>query len=433
MIKYYWKQAWELLKQHKLFSVLYITGAGLAIAMTMVVFVAHYIRVAPVYPETNRAETWVLKSVTVQRVKTRGSGSWQSSHQLVRDWWYPMQEAEQVSAVYNSWELDDYIQRENLGSELNVKVKYTDPAFFRIFQFSFLFLLPFSQADFESGIMNAVVGEDLARRLFGTTEVVGKTFSLNYTDCRIVGVVKDASFLTRDSFAQLYLPYTTVAGYDKDSKSDAGMLGPYTVYFKVKDDAMGAALEAAMHEMVRKYNTSQEENKLVLSGPDVYWKSVYRRGNVPLDWWELIRLWGGLVLIFLLVPALNLCAMISTRMENRLPEMGICKAFGADRGRLLRQILIENLMLTCLGGLLGLCWVWTILIAGRNWVFTLFERYGNSAPEGVDTIVSFDMLFSPWIFCAGFIVCLLLNLFSALWPAWKALGKDIVYSLNQKK
>ena len=432
MIKYYWKQAWELLKQHKL-SVLYITGAGLAIAMTMVVFVAHYIRVAPVYPETNRAETWVLKSVTVQRVKTRGSGSWQSSHQLVRDWWYPMQEAEQVSAVYNSWELDDYIQRENLGSELNVKVKYTDPAFFRIFQFSFLAGKPFSQADFESGIMNAVVGEDLARRLFGTTEVVGKTFSLNYTDCRIVGVVKDASFLTRDSFAQLYLPYTTVAGYDKDSKSDAGMLGPYTVYFKVKDDAMGAALEAAMHEMVRKYNTSQEENKLVLSGPDVYWKSVYRRGNVPLDWWELIRLWGGLVLIFLLVPALNLCAMISTRMENRLPEMGICKAFGADRGRLLRQILIENLILTCLGGLLGLCWVWTILIAGRNWVFTLFERYGNSAPEGVDTIVSFDMLFSPWIFCAGFIVCLLLNLFSALWPAWKALGKDIVYSLNQKK
>ena len=338
-----------------------------------------------------------------------------------------------VSAVYNSWELDDYIQRENLGSELNVKVKYTDPAFFRIFQFSFLAGKPFSQADFESGIMNAVVGEDLARRLFGTTEVVGKTFSLNYTDCRIVGVVKDASFLTRDSFAQLYLPYTTVAGYDKDSKSDAGMLGPYTVYFKVKDDAMGAALEAAMHEMVRKYNTSQEENKLVLSGPDVYWKSVYRRGNVPLDWWELIRLWGGLVLIFLLVPALNLCAMISTRMENRLPEMGICKAFGADRGRLLRQILIENLILTCLGGLLGLCWVWTILIAGRNWVFTLFERYGNSAPEGVDTIVSFDMLFSPWIFCAGFIVCLLLNLFSALWPAWKALGKDIVYSLNQKK
>lgn len=142
---------------------------------------------------------------------------------------------------------------------------------------------------------------------------------------------------------------------------------------------------------------------------------------------------GGLVLIFLLVPALNLCGMISTRMEKRLPEMGICKAFGADRGRLLRQVLTENLVLTCLGGLLGLGLAWTVLIGGRNWVFTLFERYGDSVPEGVDTIVSSDMLFSPWVFIVGFTVCLFLNLLSALWPAWKALCKNIVYSLNQQK
>ena len=36
MIKVYLKQAWELLKQNKLFSMLYIVGTGLAIAMTMV-------------------------------------------------------------------------------------------------------------------------------------------------------------------------------------------------------------------------------------------------------------------------------------------------------------------------------------------------------------------------------------------------------------
>lgn len=433
MIKYYWKQAWELLKQNKLFSILYITGTGLAIAMTMVVFVAHYIKVAPIYPETNRAETWVLKSVTVQRVKTHGSGSWKSSYQLVRDWWYPLQEAEYISAVYDSWELEDYIQPDDMRSELKVKVKYTDPAFFHIFQFSFLDGKPFSQADFNSGLMSAVIGEELAHRLLGATDVVGKTFSLNYTDCRVAGVVKDASFLTGASFAQLYLPYTTVTGYDRDKERDAGMLGPYIVYFKVKENVRGAALERAMNEMVRKYNASQEDNKLVLLGPDIYWKSVFRHGNAPLDWWELVRLWGGLILIFLLVPALNLCGMISTRMENRLPEMGICKAFGADRGRLLRQVLTENLLLTCLGGLLGLCLAWAVLLTGRNWIFTLFDRYGNSVPEGVDTMVSSDMLFSPWIFCAGFLICLLLNLLSALWPAWRALGKDIVYSLNQKK
>lgn len=433
MIKFYWKQAWELLKQNKLFSMLYITGTGLAIAMTMVVFVAHYIKVAPIYPETNRAKTWVLKSVSVRRLKSNGEGNWRSSYQLVRDWWYPIQEAEAVSAVYGGWGIESYIQLENMNSEIKVDVKYTDPAFFRIFQFKFLDGKPFSQTDFDSGIMNAVMGENLARRIFGTTDVRGRRFNLNYTDCRVAGVVQDASFLTSNSFAQLYLPYTTVTGYDNVDKNSDGLLGPYSVCFMVKDENQGLALEKKMKEQVHKYNTSQEEYKLSLLGPDIFWKSAYRHGNVPLDWWELIRQWGGLVLIFLLVPALNLCGMISTRMEKRLPEMGICKAFGADRGRLLYQVLTENLVLTCLGGLLGLGLAWTVLIGGRNWVFTLFERYGDSVPEGVDTIVSSDMLFSPWVFIVGFTVCLFLNLLSALWPAWKALCKNIVYSLNQQK
>lgn len=411
---------------------LYIIGTGLAIAMTMVVFVAHYIKVAPIYPETNRAHTWVLKSVSMKSVKGRGSSNWKSSYKLVRDWWYALQEVEDVSAVY-TWGVEDYIQLTNTGTDKRVEVKYTDPAFFRVFQFRFLDGKPFSQADFDSGMMNAVIGEALARQLFGTVDVVGKTFTLNYADCRVVGVVKDASFLTNDSFAQLYLPYTTLTGYDGVEKSFEDMIGPYAVYFKIKDEGQEAAFKRELEEQVRKYNASQEEYKLNLLGPDIYWQSVYRHGNVPLDWWELIRLWGGLILIFLLVPALNLCGMISTRMENRLPEMGICKAFGANRGRLLRQVLSENLLLTCLGGLLGLCFAWIVLVAGRNWVFTLFERYGDSVPEGVDTIISMDMLFSPWLFCAGFVVCLLLNLLSALLPAWKALRKNIVYSLNQKK
>lgn len=43
MIKVYLKQAWELLKQNKLFSMLYIVGTGLAIAMTMIMAVVYYV------------------------------------------------------------------------------------------------------------------------------------------------------------------------------------------------------------------------------------------------------------------------------------------------------------------------------------------------------------------------------------------------------
>lgn len=54
MVKIYLKQAWVLLKQNPLFSTLYIVGTGLAIAMTMIVAVIYYVKVAPVYPEVNR-------------------------------------------------------------------------------------------------------------------------------------------------------------------------------------------------------------------------------------------------------------------------------------------------------------------------------------------------------------------------------------------
>lgn len=64
-------------------------------------------------------------------------------------------------------------------------VKLTDPAFFKIYSFQFLEGSPFTASDLASGISTAVITDDLARRLFGTTEeVVGRSFSLNYIDYR---------------------------------------------------------------------------------------------------------------------------------------------------------------------------------------------------------------------------------------------------------
>ena len=66
MIKVYLKQAWELLKQNKLFSMLYIVGTGLAIAMTMVMAMVYYVKIAPVYPEVNRLNTLYLTSCKME-------------------------------------------------------------------------------------------------------------------------------------------------------------------------------------------------------------------------------------------------------------------------------------------------------------------------------------------------------------------------------
>ena len=91
MVKIYLKQAWVLLKQNPLFSTLYIVGTGLAIAMTMIVAVVYYVKIAPVYPEVNRMNTLYLSSSRFQTgtEENKHTYQWALSYKALQDWFYP--------------------------------------------------------------------------------------------------------------------------------------------------------------------------------------------------------------------------------------------------------------------------------------------------------------------------------------------------------
>ena len=57
----YFRQALALIREERLFSGIYIVGTALAIAFTMVMAVVYYIKLAPIYPEANRARTVYFK------------------------------------------------------------------------------------------------------------------------------------------------------------------------------------------------------------------------------------------------------------------------------------------------------------------------------------------------------------------------------------
>ena len=63
----------------------------------------------------------------------------------------------------------------------------------------------------------------------------------------------------------------------------------------------------------------------------------------------------------LLIPMINLSGMVGSRMEARMSEFGVRKSFGAWRGDVLQQITGENLLLTLLGGVLGLVLSYVLL------------------------------------------------------------------------
>lgn len=175
MLKTYFKQALALSRQNCLFSTLYIAGTGLAIAMTVVMALVYYVKLAPVYPEENRENTLYLTHTSFcSEGYTVQAGL---SFQAVQEWMYPLKNVEAVSAIVD-YGMDEsfYIQPTDLSGDFKVALKLTDPAFFRIYSFRFLEGNPFTDSDLASGIHTAVISDDLARRLFGTTQKCCRTF-----------------------------------------------------------------------------------------------------------------------------------------------------------------------------------------------------------------------------------------------------------------
>lgn len=163
-----------------------------------------------------------------------------------------------------------------------------------MFEFEFLDGKPFSEADLASGIRNVVLSDRMARRIFGRTDVVGQTFKQDFKESKVVGVVREGSYLLPASYGQIYMPYSCLPGYDKNNDG-SHKVGTYVVYFKVRQKEDMPKLYAEVNELVRKYNTSQKEYTVdIFHQPDPYWQTWFREGNTnEIDWASVIKLYGG--------------------------------------------------------------------------------------------------------------------------------------------
>lgn len=74
----------------------------------------------------------------------------------------------------------------------------------------------------------------------------------------------------------------------------------------------------------------------LLGQPDRHWESIFRYwSNVEPDIVGDLSRYGVIFLLLLLVPAVSLSGMADSRMERRLGELGVRRAFGAPKGALI--------------------------------------------------------------------------------------------------
>jgi len=430
----YFKQAWNLIKQEKLFSSIYILGTGLSIMIVMVLSIVLYLKIANIYPETNRDRMLIVKSGTVKKKNNDNDNSSSSlSWKLIETCFMPLKNAEAVAIIGSLYDAE--LQVVGSKEPLPVTVKGVNTAFWTVFPFRFIDGKPFTKADFQSGIATAVISESLSHRLFGTSEATGQTINLNFKSFRISGVVKDASFITTKTYAQIWIPLTALGDYRNSFFGPEGLLGSMEAYILAPSKKDMGKLKEEITENIQKLNQTLKDYELTLNRqPDEQWQSAFRVwSNEAPNFNKIVIQYSLIFLIVLLVPAIGLSGMTESRTERRIAEMGIRRAFGAPVWNLMGQIISENFLFTLLGGAFGLLLSYLFVLLGRNWILQIGQSFASVPPEGTDVAITPSMLLNIHVFTIALVVCFILNLLCALIPAWRTAHKEIIYSLNAKQ
>lgn len=427
MIRFYIQQAIYHLRENPVVSWISVLGTALSICMIMVIVITLRVRTADCEPEVNRSRSLYVPNMSY-RAKGDLSGSSANSSMSVqtgRECFKALTTAEAVTLASKPGKVRVSLPA---GAKLSADMVQTDEDFWQVFQFRFLDGKPFTEADVSSGLPRAVIAASVVRRLFGRTDVSGQHVELNHVDFQVCGVVADVSMLATDAYAQVWIPYT--AGNAEANSWGYNLMGPMRAVILARSRADFPAIREECERLRQKYNDAQEGVEVFYRGqPDTQFTHLYRTWSQEPDVQGVVLRYVVVMLILLIVPAINLSSMTLSRMRRRMAEIGVRKAFGATANELMRQVFLENLLLTCLAGLLGLALSYAATFVLNGFLF------GNSTNAYLagETSLTAGALLSPWIFLAAFLFCLLMNLLSAGIPAWRASRMNIVEAINGKR
>jgi putative ABC transport system permease protein len=200
-----------------------------------------------------------------------------------------------------------------------------------------------------------VISDGLWRSLFAArADVLGQTLMLNDNRTTIVGVMP-AGFTLPNSNAQMWLP---LALGDRERASYGSHY--LAVFARLRS---GVTVEAARQDLARA--AREIESSDLDGGANRGWTTVL----FPLHEYAVRNVRGGLLLLagavglVLLIACANIANLLLARGIGRQREIAVRTALGATRGRLVRQMLTENLLLSVGGCALGLAGAWAIVRA----------------------------------------------------------------------
>ncbi len=238
--------------------------------------------------------------------------------------------------------------------------------------------------DVDNSSYVAILSNELATKLFGSTDALNETVSLNGRNFTVVGVLEksDSIMASLMGSSQAYIPFSVAA-----RMSDAGA-GVTNFYVSASaPDRLNEAEDTINNILMSRLK--QDEDAFSILNSSIIADTM---GNVT---GVLTLVLGGIAAISLLVGGIGIMNIMLVSVTERTREIGIRKAIGASRGSILSQFLIESLVLSLLGCLIGVALSWLIIevasVAAS--AYLTFQMSGGVVAVAVAFSVAIGVLF----------------------------------------
>jgi macrolide transport system ATP-binding/permease protein len=265
-----------------------------------------------------------------------------------------------------------------------------------------------------------VLGYGLWQRRFGgAPNIIGRQLELNRVPFTVIGVTEPGFIGVYGGLRQEYfLPMHMARALDPDRRDRLSRGSWMQIMGRPKPGVPLAALQAEMPVLGAQIRAEYRKEQ-----PD-YRTHVYplhkaQRG-LHSSMFQMVKVLGVAVSLILLLACLNVANLLIARATDRSREIGIRLSLGAGRGRILRQLLTESLLLSLMGGVVGL----------------LIAVWTHSAPQllapsggGIELYLNSGIDWSVIAFL--FAVCLLAAALFGILPAFETTRLNLVDTLKE--
>ena len=202
------------------------------------------------------------------------------------------------------------------------------------------------QPDIDNRSFVAVIGSEAATEMYGTTHAVGETFSLNGYTITVVGVLAEVgSSASGSNDNQILIPFTLAQRLSNQTSISSFYVSAAS---SAQVGQAQAAVESYLEKAFENYNTRSFGTQYSVFNQSEMLSTLSETTNT------LTLMLGGIAAISLLVGGIGIMNIMLVSVSERTREIGIRKAIGAARGNILMQFLIESLVVSLMGGLMGL-------------------------------------------------------------------------------